>query len=166
MLFSKDKIGIIRLFSKYLAKEIIQQVGEGDAIQEDLQKVDIVYMVIQVRDDPIDNVPAIISKVVQIIIDNGGIVTTICSSLIVATFCFSIDNKIDGLDSCNKAVRLLLDCIGDNIKIVYGIKDGLYGNLGSPIRMQYGPLIPSIASDLEALFMLHFGESKQMTISA
>jgi len=161
---SKDKKRkeLKELFSDYVSKETIEGVIAGRDAEGELKKGNINYIIMQVRGDEIKSVPAFISRATDIIMSVNGIVSCIFSSLLVATLGFPFRRSQDVSGTCEQVVNYLKNDLRENIRAVYGSAEGLYGNLGSPRYMHFGPLLPAIEEKLGILFTLRFGESRQI----
>ena len=149
-------------FSQYVASEVIDELinkPSGTAPQP----AELCFILLQVRDDPVDQVPAHIAKAYDIIMRRQGAVWGVMSSMALATFGmpFSDDPEKDH-DQRAKSVARLVTELGSDIRLVHGTVDGLIGRYGGETRSVYGPLLPEFQHYVSALTALEFGQSAQV----
>lgn len=164
MLPSRDKRKkkVKELFSKYVSEEAIEKTLEGKDVKDQLKKGNIDYLIMQIRGDTIEDILRLLSKSTEIIVNMNGMVSCIFSSLLFATFGFPFDEYRDASGTCEQVVNDLVSQLKKDIRVVYGSSNGLYGNLGSPRSMHFGPLLPRIEEKLKILFTLGFAESRHI----
>ncbi|MEZ5831098.1 MAG: hypothetical protein R3D05_07950 [Dongiaceae bacterium] len=151
-------------YTRHLADEVIDELIKGPRpLDAAPQPARLCYILLQVRDDPVEQVPALMSQAIDIIVRRNGSVWGVTSSLALASFGppFSDDPERD-LDQRTKSIARLLTELGPNVRIVYGNADGLLGNCGSANRPHFGPVLPDLARHLAALMALDFGQSAEV----
>jgi len=148
-------------FSEYLANEVIDEiVNNPDRTGKPPQRAEICFILLQVRDDAVEQTPAYIAQAIDIILQRGGTVCDVMSSTILAVFGFPIgEDPEKNRDQRSKSVARLVTGLGTNVRMVYGAADGLVGNIGHARRLHYGPLLPGFAHYLTALTALEFGRA-------
>jgi hypothetical protein len=160
----RERAEVRAAFVKYLAPALVDRLcSQPDQLGLKLERADICFILLQVRDDPVDQVSAHIAHAMDIIIACNGTVCDIMSSTVTAIFGLPIS---DDLDKSNeeraKSVARLVTELGANIRLVHGAVEGLVGNYGSPDRFHWGPLLPGFARYLTALTALEFGHSAEV----
>ena len=151
------------LFKRYLADEVADELLKNPrGLRLETQRADISFILLQVRDDPVDQAQAHIAYAMDIIMRRGGW-CDVMSSLVLSVFGlpFSEDAEKSN-DQRAKSVARLVTELGTNIRLVHGAAEGLIGNYGSPQRFHYGPLLPGFARYTTALSALEFGQSAEV----
>jgi hypothetical protein len=151
-------------FSHYLANEVIDEiVYSPPGTRGAPQPTALCFILLQVRDDPVDQAPAHLAKAFDIIQRRDGMVWGVMSSMAIATFGlpFSDDPERD-LDQRAKTIARLTAELGDSVRLIYGTVDGLLGNYGSEHRFVYGPLLPGFERHVSALTALKFGQAVEI----
>ena len=151
-------------FSEYLANEVIDEiVNNPDRTRKPPKRAEICFILLQVRDDTIEQVPASMAEAMDIILQRNGTVCDVMSSTLLAIFGFPIsDDPEKNRDQRSKSVVRLVTELGPNVRLVYGTVDGLVGNFGMARRFHYGPLLPGFARYLAALTALEFGQAVEV----
>ena len=109
-----------------------------------------------------DEAPAVIGKIVQVLIEHHATVTNIMSSVVVALLGvpFPAGNSAAAR---MELVEVLLRENGDRIRIVHGECDGAVGNFGGPKRWSYGAMIPGFSAILKRLIETKFGGAVEIS---
>jgi hypothetical protein len=154
-LFRKKSISRrqLRPFARFLSKEALRDIQENPNEFPPLQMEDIRYVVMQVRDDTPEHIQQHLSHAIDTVIDDGGVVEDIVSSILTVIFKPTFHSRDFSMDD-------LLAKLGPNVRAVYGDGKFLPGTIGSPRRFNYGTLFPDISRTLETLFLLEFGTSR------
>ena len=140
-----------------VAHELLNNPGR---LQLKTERVDICFILLQVRDDRADEVLAHMATAIDIILRRNGMVCDVMSSVVLSMFGFPVGNDMDeASDQRAKSIARLLTELGSNIRLVHGTAEGLVGNFGSPQRLHYGPVLPGFARYMTALLALEFGQS-------
>ena len=154
---------VLRAFSPYLSPELIEKlVTTPEALGPSIQQAMIPFIILQVRDDDVGQVPGYLDQAFEAVEDAGGMVMSIMSSVVAAAF--GIPVRVpdeEAIAQRNQAVTRLRDDLGSNVRAVFGCADGLYGNVGTR-RMTYQALIPDFGGNLERLLRLEFGASSEL----
>jgi hypothetical protein len=124
-----------------------------------LRRGNIRFLLAQVRDDQLDAIPSSVGRVVEIVIGNGGTVTTICSSLVVSTFGFPFEGRHS---EPTEVAQFLLAELSSRVRILHGKSHGLYGGVGSATCLHYGPILPNLEGLLTGLSQVEFGQSREI----
>lgn len=151
-------------FTRHLADEVIDElINNPRPLQAEPRPARLSFILLQVRDDPVEQAPALMSKAFDIIVRRDGIVWGVASSIALASFgsLFSDDPDRDR-DQRAKSVARLETELGSNVRLIYGSVDGLLGNCGSSERFHYGPMLPGFARYLTALTALEFGQAAEI----
>lgn len=121
------------------------------------------FILLQVRDEPVERAAAAIATAIDLIERRNGMVTDVMASMVLAVFGLpeSGDAEKDR-DQQAKAIARLVTELGSDVRLVHGATNGLVGTFGSPQHMHYGPLLPGFARYLAALTALEFGQSAEV----
>lgn len=128
-----------------------------------LSPAQIRFILLQVRDEPVEHAAATIAKAIDLIERRDGMVTDVMSSMVLAVFGSpDSDDAERDRDQQAKTVARLTAELGPDARLVHGAAVGLVGTFGSPQHMHYGPLLPGFQNHLGALLALEFGESAEI----
>ena len=116
------------------------------------------------RDADLDKVPGRLSSAIEILTRRDGFVADMMSSVVLGIFGLPlVDQDLEkSRGQQAKVVARLIEEFGDDIRLVYGIADGLAGDVGAPSNPSFGVLLPDLANKLSALFALAFGKAAQI----
>jgi hypothetical protein len=163
----RSKENIRRAFSQYLSRDVLDALAENPESLRlpEPQAVKLFYIVLQVRDDAIEDVPAYLDRALEIGLA-FNCTTYIVSSMVVITFGLPIDimngRYEEGIDRRADVVARLLGELGPNIRIISGCADGLLGMMGTKQRLTFGPVIPNFGDHLRVLTRLDYGQSEEI----
>jgi hypothetical protein len=145
-------------FARYLSPEVIEAlVSTPDALLPELQQAAIPYIILQVRDDDLAQVPDYLDRASGAVLDAGGTILSVMSSVMAVAFGIPVRApELDGVARRDQAVARLRSDLGSNVRAIFGRADGLYGTIGTQ-RMTYGALLPGFGGSLERLLRLEFG---------
>jgi len=158
----KEKEFIRKTFSKFVDEETVDDILEGKTEITQFKDCTVNYLFVQINDENLDKAIKNISEVCDIIFENDGLVQEISGSLIFSTFGFPIVEATSDLDILIKTKNNVLQSLGKNVKIIYGIRDGKVGNLGSDFRMNYGTIFENYGQVVSNIFDLSYGEAKEI----
>ena len=150
-------------FGNYVSPEVIEKLmretGSGIASPEVKH---FQYVVAMADDTNPDEAPAVIGKIVQLLVEHQATVTNIMSSLVIALLGvpFLAGNSAGARI---ELVEALLRENGDRIRIVHGECDGAVGNFGGPKRWSYGAMIPGFSAILQRLIETKFGVAVEIS---
>jgi hypothetical protein len=154
---------MLSTFSAYLTPEMVEKLARTpEQILPHLQQAMIPYIILQVRDDDLGKVPGYLDQAFEAVLDAGGTIMSVMSSVIVVVF--GIPVRIPDGESIaqrNRAVARLLSDLGPNVRAIFGGAECPYGNMGTR-RMNYGALIPDFSRNLATLLKLEFGGSAEV----
>ena len=155
---------MLRAFSAYLTPEMVEKlVRMPERLLPNLEPAMIPYIILQVRDDDMAQVPACLEKAFEATLSAGGTIVSVMSSVVMVVFGIPIRVPDDeSIAQRDQAVAFLRDGLGPNVRAVFGRADGLYGNVGSAQRLSYGALFPRFSGSLVRLLGLEFGESAEV----
>jgi len=159
--FKKPKEGELRnAFSKYVPADIFDSImaGKLNAIELPFKKGLINFIIIQLKEEPIEELQNLHKEVVSTILENNGFVVGIISTIVLATFGFPFQDDKNAAGLCEHTGYSLLKSLGDQIKVIYGSDEGFYGNIGTSKYSNYGPLIPRFNNKLSFLMNLEYGK--------
>ena len=160
----RERAEVRAAFTKYLADEVADELlNNPRSPRLETQRADISFILLQVRDDPLDQVQAHMANAIDIVLRRNGTVCDIMSSMAMAIFGHPISEDLDkSSDQRVKSVARLVTELGTNVRLVHGTTEGLVGNVGSPHRLTYGALLPGFARYMTALTALEFGQSAEI----
>ena len=119
------------------------------------------FVLILVDETNTKETPAVISRVVDTILEHGAILSNITSSLLVGLFGVPFPEG-NSPEVRRGLVDALLRENGDRIRIVHGECDGAVGNLGNQKRWSYGAVIPRFSGVLKTLLETKFGTAVEV----
>ncbi|WP_162917623.1 hypothetical protein [Dongia deserti] len=154
-------------FLDYLSNEIIDElVNRPAGHRRPPEPTELCFILLQVRDDRIHQVPVYLAKACEIITRRQGCVWSAMSSMAIATFGlpFSDDPEKDK-DRRAKSVARLMTELDPDIRLVYGTMNGLLGSYGDEARSLYGPLLPDFPRHVSTLLALEFGQSAEVPVT-
>jgi hypothetical protein len=165
-LFAKwrERARVRATFSKYISIEQLDQIMKGPTATRSMlpKQASICFVLLQVRDDPLDQALVHLSTALDTVVECGGMSDQM-GSCVLAIFGHPIsadpDKNRTQRDMC--VSRLLTD-MGQSVRMIYGDKDGLVGNIGSPKRLHYGFLIANFHHCLAVLIALEFGKAARI----
>jgi hypothetical protein len=131
-------------------------------VRLETRRADISFILLQVRDDPVEQAQAHAAQAMDIIMRRGGW-CDMMSSLVLAVFGLPTSDDLEkSNDQRAKSVARLVTELGANIRLVHGTTSGLVGTYGSPQRFHYGALLPGFAQYVTPLMALEFGQSAEI----
>jgi hypothetical protein len=152
------------VFKKYLADEVADELlNNPRSLRLETQRAQVCFILLQVRDDPVDQVSAHMTHAFDIILRRNGTICDIMSSMVLAIFRHPISEDPEkSNDQRAKSVARLVTELGANIRLVHGTTEGLVGNYGAQGRVHWGALLPGFARYMTALTALEFGQSAEI----
>jgi len=108
------------------------------------------YIYVSFEDMDFDEMNQILSRVMDVIMENHGSVSITPPPCLIAYFGL-IYLEYDKVDFRIAAVKTILEHCTSKVKIAHGQCTALVGNVGSHRRLQYGAMIPNQKSILEKL---------------
>ncbi|HKM90110.1 MAG TPA: hypothetical protein VJX29_05805 [Candidatus Acidoferrales bacterium] len=120
------------------------------------------FVIILLDDAKPEEVPAIIGKVVSILLQHGAILSSITSSLLVGLLGVPFP-KGDSPELRLRLVKALLAGNGDRLRIAHGQCTGAFGLLGTEGRWTYGEVIPEFSGILKKLLGSQFGTAVEVS---
>ena len=160
----RERAQIHALIRKYLSDEVADELlNNPSRVRLETQRTDICFILMQIRDDPVDQVQAHLETAFDIIIRRDGTICDQMSSFVLSIFGHPIEIDPErASDQRAKSVARLVTELGSNIRLVHGTAAGLVGNIGSQQRFHYGVLLPNFARYMSALTALEFGQSAEI----
>lgn len=153
------------LFGGRVSEGVLAQVlARSQAERRPPQPWHFAYVLLQVRDAELDKLPERLSSAIEILTRRDGFVADMMSSVVLCVFGLPLIDE-DPETSRNqqaKAVARLVSELGTDVRLIYGVVQGLAGDVGGPSSPSFGVLLPDVASKLKALFALEFGKAAQV----
>jgi hypothetical protein len=149
---SKTEFGA---FANFVPEQGLRHIEEGSAKSPSPRKEDVRYIVLQVRDDTPEDLQRHLDQALEIVVNQGGIVESIMSSIVSVIFKPTPDPQ-------DRPVDALLARLGLNVRAVYGHGECLRGFLGIPAAFSHGTILPNFNRTLEILLHLEFGSSAEI----
>lgn len=133
----RERAKLRAAFTRDLAEEVADELlNNPGLIRLETQRAEICFILLQVRDDRVDEVQAHLAKAMDIIMRRNGTVCDIMSSTMMSVFGFPIAMDPEKAnDQRAKSVARLVTELGPNIRLVHGTAEGLVGNFGSARRL-------------------------------
>src|SRR4030095_6844775 len=108
--------------TQHLANEVVDElVNRTGPNPPTPERTTLCFILLQVRDDPVDQAPAHLAMAFDIIQRRDGMVWGLASSMAIATFGlpFSDDPERDN-GQCAKSVARLVAELGHNVRVIHG----------------------------------------------
>ena len=150
-------------YGEYVSPEVIEKLLRETGSEMKSPEVKHFQYVLAMADDTNpEEVPAMIGKIVQVLVEHHATVINIASSLVVALLGvpFPAGNSASAR---RELVEALLRDNGNRIRIVHGECDGAVGNFGGPKRWSYGAMIPGFSGILKRLVETTFGAAVEIS---
>jgi len=147
---------IRRAFAKFLPDEVARALEENpeSVSMPPLSREAVGYILLQVRDDTTEDISRNIPLVLDLICDEGGMIESILSSHVAASF----DHRSP---ISPERMRALSAKLGPDVRSIYFFGELLRGNFGSKRRLTYGTIVPDMGALFEELHQLEFGAAKE-----
>lgn len=142
--------------ARYLSPELIEALANAPDAPPRLQQATIPYIILQVRDDDLAQVPDYLDRASDAVLEAGGTILSIMSSVVAVAFGLPVRSTDDGIVQRDQAVARPRSDLGSSVRAIFGHAGGLYGAMGRQ-RMTYGALLPGFGGRLERLLRLEFG---------
>lgn len=120
------------------------------------------FLVMLADDTKPQEVPSLISSVLHTLDEHRASVANIMSSLFVALLGVPFGEG-NSAEARRALVEALLRENGEQIKIVHGECDGMFGTLGGIGRCTYGGVIPGFSGILKKLLETKFGDAVEIS---
>jgi hypothetical protein len=146
-----------RAFGQYMSRDALRELEsmEGDPKQRPpLPLEEVYYIILQVRDDSLEDTQRCLVQALEILFNQGGVVESIMSSVVFVTF------KPDSMPA--RPIDAFFEALGSNVRAVYGQGGYPRGIFGSARIFRHGTILPNFNSKLEILGQLEFGFSKEL----
>jgi hypothetical protein len=149
------------VFGEYVSPEQMEKVMHELPRIEPLETRHFQYVMVLADDANAREVPAMIQKIVETVLQHKATVSDITSGLVVAILGvpFETDNSAAARQ---KLVDALLRESSIRVRIVHGECDGAVGNLGGPKRFSYSQVIPRFSAILKNLLATEFGTAVEI----
>ena len=153
-----ERKALLRGFSPYLSSKILERIATAVSSPPRLpERAHVGYVLAQVRDDVLDDIPAHFRKAMDAVTEAGGLIDPAPPLLWVvfglpAPWSSSADRRTE------LATRLIAD-LGADVKVVTGHSDALFGNFGNEHRLTYSVAIEGFGAVLVALSRTEYGRS-------
>jgi hypothetical protein len=100
--------------------------------------------------------PDVVNRVIKIISENGGVINTVLSTMIVIIF--HQNDEEGGIIQCwNNINGEIQKSFMPIVKGMLFVKQGYVGNIGFAGFMSYGPMVQGLGDMFKKLFELQFG---------
>lgn len=153
--FNKQKRVLKKAFRKYLDKDAVQNILEGNMEFEPPQKKKIQFILLFVKES--SQTQQTIESILDIAIEFDAMIETITSSFISILFNVPLEQE-DALELRKRLTDHLSERFGDELAILHGETVCFVGNFGSKKRLSYTAMIPDYKSKMNRLTSLEFGE--------
>lgn len=159
-----DEVKLRAQATRRLADEVADELVRRPRLPRvGLASAPVRFILLQVRDEPVEQAAAAIATAIDLIERRSGMVTDVMASMVLAAFGLpESDDAEKDRDQQAKAIARLVTELGPDVRLVHGAADGLVGTFGSAQHMHYGPLLPGFARYMAALIALEFGQSAEV----
>jgi len=141
-----------RAYQASLGPEALDKLVGGKQLRA-RQQTDVKhfqFVMILVDETIPQEIPTLIGKVVETLIEKRATVSTITSSLLVGLLGVPFPEG-NSPETRRELVKALLQAHAERIRIVHGQCDGAFGTLGAKGRWTYGEVIPGFSGILKQL---------------
>lgn len=139
-------------------EKLIEKILSGNFPDVPMRNKIIHLLVIQVKDDNLDEVEALITSAVEILMQKDFVISFTAGSLITAFLGFPSKEPENPVEICRQTVRELTDNHRQKFKVLYASVPGRIGIYGHPKLATFGPLVPRFDLILKQLVELSYGE--------
>jgi len=151
----------LRLFSPFLSSEALEKLATEVRSPPRLpERAHVGYVLAQVRDDVLDDIPAHFRKAMDAVSEAGGLMDP-SPPLLWVVFGLPLPWASSADRRTELAARLIAD-LGADVKVVTGHADALYGNFGSKHRFTYSVAVADFGAVLAALGRTDYGHSMEI----
>lgn len=151
-----------KILAKCVSEEVVDKILSGESLATDLKEGRLEFVLAAVSDGTPEGISKRMGTVCDIAMEYNWVVDNCVSSLIVLTYgMFPFHSNAKEAARLN-LVRALEHSLAGNIKILHGVGDCHFGNLGSKNRMSFSFILPGFLHALETLSQMNFGETKQI----
>ena len=158
----RQRKAVTREFERYLSPAVADKlVSRPELLRlSGPERAHVGYVLAQVRDDALDDIPVHFRKAMDAAFEAGGLMDPSPPLLWVAfglplPWASSADRRME------LAARLIAD-LGADVKVVTGHADALYGNFGSKHRFTYSVAVADFGAVLAALGRTDYGHSMEI----
>lgn len=148
--------------SEYVLKNVIDDFIDGKKSETNLKRGLTIFLLVQVRESDLEQVRNIVSKAISNIVDNNGVIQSIMSSIILATFGFPFEGLNNAFAECEKTGHQLLEIYQNDIRVLYGNSEAIFYELTANQYFNYTTLIPKFNAILDTLFSLEYGTIRRL----
>lgn len=151
---------IERAFAKYTKKAELDGAHRSNSTSLEPRRIQ--FVLIQIRDDVLADLPARLSRAMEVAMEHGGIIESVTSSLLLVMCVRPTDGATEPDAARWALVDAVLRDLGSDAKILHGEADTLYGIFGAARAFRHGPLFAGFASTLATLQAVPFGRSAEI----
>ena len=157
-----DRWRIRRTLRGYIDPKLVRyMIDNPDTELFASRRSDIDFIIALVRDDDLDQLPAIIRRVAEAIPGGTGIFEIMVGPLFLITFGLHQPGPPNSGQRLN-AIACLQESLGQQINLLHGRSPALIGNFGAhPYPSHFGSLLPNFNTMLQTLTTLQFGEAHE-----
>lgn len=130
------------------------------ASRRELRTYEVNFVLFQVRDDVLENVPQYMDNAVAVLTKHRVPLIDISSSIVFATIGFpGLTQTLPNADNIRVDLVQDLQCnLRDDIRILHGVVRGVVGHL----VVRLAALVPRYDKLLQALFSLEYGDAQEL----
>ena len=155
-----NNMNIQSKLSKYISDEAAEKISTSAKGPSEVEvKSGIVsFILIQIKDDELNDIDRLITSASSILMEQGFMIVSVVSSLVVATIGFPVREVENPIKICERVVKELAGKHPHELKLLYGSLSGKYGAFGHPKSKRFGPILPKFGELLNQLTALKYGE--------
>ena len=160
-----EKWRIKRQFGKFVSPDVIKEILRTDRKIEPPKEGPVEFIFVAAKGGNAGALAENIGKIIDLIVSEGGCVTTILfSSVVIGSFNSDLVPEVPGARV--STVKKLLDRFAGDVKIVHGLKNGGYDFYGSERKLSYGFTFEGDLSSLAILAGLDYGGQRELNETA
>lgn len=146
--------------SRYLPPQVVEHPMSVEPAMNQLTQHTVEFVFAVVRGATPNNTGERMGTVADIACRNGWIVETFLSSLVVIVDSRLLAKAPRCADRSN-LINALIHALGSDIKIVHGVQEAHFGQMGSINRAHFGVLLPCFLDLICVLKDLPFGQTHE-----
>jgi len=164
LMFSKIRHFFVRRhlngsFSKYLHQDGVDAMLNGELNHYEMSSRQVCFVLIELNPDSGNNPQLMMPLLVDTVVANQGVIDTMVSHLVVASFGVHDFSSIAAHRACIDAIRAKF---GRQVRITYASGVAQVGNIGSDKMISYSYIHPLFPDALAALSSISYGEAHEI----
>jgi hypothetical protein len=144
-----------------LGKEVVDKLLYGPFEEPEPQNRTLDFLLVLIRDSDTRKTAALIKQALQVMSQHECMIDTVSGSYIRCLYGGLVPEE-NGEERRAELVCRLKERFTDEIKIVHGRRESLFGNFGCDSRAAFTAIIPGYCDAIRELGNLEFGQVKEI----